>query len=54
MMRHFILVFVAYTFIVYQQLIAGLRKGYSRQALTNFTETLEAFVTGVSYNFFCW
>lgn len=39
MMRHFILVFVAYTFIVYQQLMGGLRKRYSRTTLTNFTET---------------
>lgn len=54
MRRHFILVFVAYTFIVYQQLMGGLRKRYSRATLTNFTETLEAFLTGVSYKFFCW
>ena len=54
MVRHFILVFVAYTFIVYQQLMGGLRKRYSRATLTNFTETLEAFLTGVSYKFFCW
>ncbi len=39
MMRHLILVFVAYTFIVDQQLMGGLRKGYSRATLTNFTET---------------
>ncbi|NES80016.1 MULTISPECIES: hypothetical protein [Okeania] len=38
-MRHFILVFVAYTFILYQQLMGGLRKRYSRATLTNFTET---------------
>ncbi|ABG50261.1 hypothetical protein Tery_0852 [Trichodesmium erythraeum IMS101] len=46
MMRHFILVFVAYTFLLYQQLMGGLRKGYSYTSLTNFTETLEAFMTG--------
>ena len=46
MIRHFILVFVAYTFLLYQQLMGGLRKGYSYTSLTNFTETLEAFLTG--------
>ncbi|MCL2933037.1 MAG: hypothetical protein MGG11_12495 [Trichodesmium sp. MAG_R03] len=29
-------------------------KRYSRTTLTNFTETLEAFLTCVSYKFFCW
>ena len=38
MMRHFILVFVAYTFILYQQLMGGLRKRYSYTSLTNFTK----------------
>ncbi|NET15605.1 MAG: hypothetical protein F6K08_23590 [Okeania sp. SIO1H6] len=33
--------------------MGGLRRGYASQTLTNFTETLEAFVTGISYNFFC-
>ncbi len=54
LMRHFILVFTAYTFILYQQLMGGLRKRYSHKPLTNFTETLEAFLTGVSYKFFSW
>jgi hypothetical protein len=50
----FILVFVAYTFIIYQQLMGGLRRHYANKSLTNFTETLEAFLTAISYNFFCW
>ena len=54
LIRHFILVFVAYTFIIYQQLMGGLRKRYANKPLTNFTETLEAFLTAISYNFFCW
>ncbi|MGD1807474.1 hypothetical protein ACP6PL_18825 [Dapis sp. BLCC M126] len=54
LIRHFILVFVAYTFIIYQQFMGGLRKRYAHKPLTNFTETLEAFLTGISYNFFCW
>ncbi len=52
LMGHFILVFVAYTFIIYQQLMGGLRKRYAHKPLTNFTETLEAFITGISDNFF--
>jgi hypothetical protein len=54
LIRHFILVFTAYTFIIYQQLMGGLRKRYANKSLTTFVETLEAFLTGVSYNFFCW
>ena len=52
LIRHFILVFTAYTFIIYQQLMGGLRKRYANKFLTTFTETLEAFLTGVSYKFF--
>ena len=31
-----------------------LRKRYANKPLTTFAETLEAFLTGVSYGFFCW
>jgi hypothetical protein len=54
LLRHFILVFTAYTFIIYQQLMGGLRKRYANQPLRTFAETLEAFLTGISYRFFCW
>lgn len=54
LIRHFILVFTAYTFIIYQQLMGGLRKRYANKSLTTFAETLEAFLTGVSYNFLSW
>ena len=54
LIRHFILVFTAYTFIIYQQLMGGLRKRYAHKSLTTFAETLEAFLTGISYNFLNW
>jgi hypothetical protein len=54
LIRHFILVFTAYTFIIYQQLMGGLRKRYANKPLTTFAETLEAFLTGISYNFLGW
>ena len=54
LIRHFILVFTAYTFIIYQQLMGGLRKRYADKDLTTFAETLEAFLTGISYKFFRW
>ena len=34
--------------------MGGLIKRYAHKPLTNFTETLEAFLTGISDNFFCW
>ena len=34
--------------------MGGLRKRYANKPLTTFAETLEAFLTGVSYRFFCW
>lgn len=69
LIRHFILVFTAYTFmrtrilslaqnremsVIYQQLMGGLRKRYAHKSLTTFAETLEAFLTGISYNFLGW
>ncbi|VEP14030.1 transposase (fragment) [Hyella patelloides LEGE 07179] len=54
LIRHFILVFTAYTFIVYQQLMGGLRKRYANKSLTTFAGTLEAFLTGISDNFLGW
>ena len=54
LLRHFILVFTAYTFIIYQQLMGGLRKRYANKPLRTFAETLEAFLTGISYRFFGW
>jgi hypothetical protein len=44
----------AKTFIIYQQLMGGLRKRYANKSLKTFAETLEAFLTRISYNFLGW
>lgn len=36
------------------QLMGGLTKRYANKDLTTFAETLEAFLTGISYKFFRW
>ena len=54
LIRHFILVFTAYTFIIYQQLMGGLRKRYAHKPLKTFADTKTAFLTGISYGFFNW
>ncbi|MDJ0531572.1 MAG: hypothetical protein QNJ70_03600 [Xenococcaceae cyanobacterium MO_207.B15] len=51
---HFILVFTAYTFIIYQQLMGGLRKPYANKPLTTFSETKKAFLNWFYYRFFGW
>ena len=43
LIRHFILVFTAYTFIIYQQLMGGLRKRYSHKPLTTFALFFRSF-----------
>ncbi|EGK85534.1 transposase IS4 family protein, partial [Microcoleus vaginatus FGP-2] len=52
--RHLILVFCAYTFIIWHQLTGGLRRQWANQPLTTFTEALSAFRTAISYRFFGW
>ncbi|MGD2180818.1 IS701 family transposase [Lusitaniella coriacea] len=52
--RHFILVFCAYTFILWHQLTGGLRRRWANKPLNTFTEALEAFRTAMSYRFFEW
>ncbi|PLZ29847.1 IS701 family transposase, partial [Fischerella thermalis WC558] len=54
LMRHFILVFSAYTFILWHQLTGGLRCRWANKSLNSFTEALEAFRTAMSYRFFHW
>lgn len=49
--RHFILVFVAYSFILWMKLTGGLRRQWANSTLETFREALEAFRTGVSYRF---
>ena len=52
--RHFILVFCAYTFILWHKLTGGLRRRWANKPLTTFHEALEAFRTAVSYRFVEW
>ncbi len=48
LMRHFILVFCAYTFILWHQLTGGLRRRWASKPLNSFTEALEAFRTAMT------
>jgi len=52
--RHLILVFCAYSFIVWQQLTGGLRRRWANKPLNTFTEALLAFRTAISYRFVGW
>lgn len=52
--RHWILVFCAYTFILWHQLTGGLRRRWANKELKTFTEALEAFRTAISYRFVRW
>ncbi|HIK04657.1 MAG TPA: IS701 family transposase [Trichormus sp. M33_DOE_039] len=54
LLRHFILVFCAYTFILWHQLTGGLRRKWASKPLNTFTEALEAFRTAMSFRFFDW
>jgi hypothetical protein len=52
--RHFILVFCAYTFILWHKLTGGLRRRWANCELNTFAESLEAFRTAMSFRFFTW
>ena len=60
--KHFILVFCAYTFILWHKLTWGLRRRWENKPLNTFPdprsttagEALEAFRTGISYRFVQW
>ncbi len=52
--RHFILVFCAYTFILWHKLTGGLRRRWTNKAINTFPEALEAFRTAMSYRFVQW
>lgn len=54
LMRHFILVFCAYTFILWHRLTGGLRRQWSNKPLRTFGEALRAFRTAISYRFVGW
>ena len=51
LMKHFILVFCAYTFIQWHRLTGGFRRRWANKPLNTFVEALEAFRTAVSYRF---
>ena len=51
LLRHFILVFCAYTFILWHTLTGGLRRRWASKPLNTFTEALEAFRTAISFRF---
>jgi hypothetical protein len=54
LLRHFILVFCAYTFILWYKLTGGLRRRWGNKPLKTFPEALEAFRTAISYRFYNW
>jgi len=54
LMRHLILVFCAYTFILWHTLTGGLRRKWANKPLNTFTEALEAFRTAISFRFVKW
>ena len=54
LLRHFILVFCAYTFILCHQWTGGLRPRWSKKPLNTFTAALEALRTVISFLFIDW
>ena len=54
LIRHFIMVFCAYTFILWHKLTGGLRRQWANKPLNTFNEALEAFRTAISFRFFNW
>lgn len=54
LLRHFILVFCAYTFILWHKLTGGLQRRWATKPLNTFTDALEAFRTAMSFRFFDW
>ena len=54
LLRHFILVYCAYTFILWHQRTGGLRRQWANKSLDTFTDALLAFRTAMSYRFVAW
>ena len=52
--RHFILVFCAYTFIIWHKLTGGFRRRWASKSLETFADALAAFRTAMSFRFFNW
>ncbi len=54
LLRHFVLVFCAYTFILWHTLTGGFRRRWANKPLNTFNEALEAFRTAMSCRFIEW
>jgi len=54
LLRHFILVFCAYTFILWHIKTGGLRRRWANKPLNTFVDALEAFRTAMSFRFIDW
>lgn len=54
LLRHFTLVFCAYTFILWHTLTGGLRRRWANKPLNTFVDALEAFRTAMSFRFVEW
>lgn len=54
MKRHWILVFTAYTFVLWHQLTGGFRRQWATKPLQTFAEALEAFRTAVQFRLVRW
>ena len=54
LLRHFILVLCAYTFILWHTLTGGLRRRWASKPLNTFAEAIEAFRTAMSFRFVEW
>ncbi|VXD19968.1 IS701 family transposase [Planktothrix paucivesiculata] len=54
LIRHWILVFCAYTFILWHSLTGGLRRRWANKPLNTFVDALEAFRTAISFRFVEW
>lgn len=54
MKRHLILVFIAYTFVLWHQLTGGFRRQWATKPLQTFADALEAFRTAVQFRLVRW
>jgi len=54
LLRHLILVFCAYTFIIYHKLTGGLRRQWANRPLNTLAEALSAFRAALSFRFYNW
>jgi SRSO17 transposase len=54
LIRHWILVFCAYTFILWHSLTGGLRRRWANKPLNTFADALVAFRTAISFRFVEW